>query len=264
MRTDDNGRFQGLHLNEQNRIVVSSPHLDAWPVELTPDQTNVEIRLPQPAAVVINYDIPGAAEKTHVYYQRLSSHGAESERPIWKGIGIEPDVTIKNGQVTTLRSMTPGYYQIFRQKLVSMESVGHYIMMEREFFEIKPGETHTINWNRPVGGARVTATVKWPKEVALQGMMFSVVGQPKKDFGNLDVRNILDGGAVDLETGQFRSALIPPGTYTLDIATQKPISKERLAFSSPIFPEYRKSIEVVIPEGVDEVTLDEIILDGLK
>lgn len=254
--TDAEGRFSGVPVGELNSIAVSADVFDAWSVIVAEDETDVIIELPKPAKVVIDYDITGDDDTAKVFYQYLSPF--YEKKPQWKNVAIERLISIKKGK-TSLASLPAGSYQISRQRLASMGPVGRYVFMEREYFTVKPGETHSIDWRR-TKGARVKAKVTWPKDVNVAGLMYQVVGEPKKDLGGLDSRNILDGAGIDIKTGEIHTTILPPGEYTLEIAAQKPVSKERMMISSPILPSYQQKIPLKIPTDLKEVDLKEIEL----
>jgi hypothetical protein len=253
LTTDESGRFTELRLNGINRVFVSTPLLDAWLVELNDGQTELTITLPQPATVVVNYDIPGASGELGVFH----FHSVNGKR--WHYSLPHRSFKIGKGR-TVLNTLTPGNYRFHRRKLIDMGPVGRYAMNEVRYFEVKPGATHTVNWTRPNGGAVVKARITWPRETDVGGIMYTFRGTPVKDFGNLNDPNQLDAGSIDLKNGKLQSAVLAPGKYTMEISVQLPVTEERQNISSPITPDYIRQIEVTIPEDTNEVILDDIDL----
>ena len=109
--------------------------------------------------------------------------------------------------------------------------------------------------------ASVNAQLKWPDDVVIEGVVYTIAGEPNKDPAGLDVPNVLDGGLVDLATGSLVSIGLSPGDYTLSIEVQKPVSEERLRFSSTIFADHFHQLRFTVPEGAETVVLDDIWLD---
>jgi hypothetical protein len=252
-KTDEHGYFRNLPLTSLMRVAVSTSHLDAWPTKVGEFDTDIVIRLPKPATFVLNYDIPGAPNEVEVGYRNISAVRMDAEQ--WKNVVPERVFTIKRGR-TELKTLSPGFYLLSRRRTVQMKGVGRTIEMGSEYFYIEPGKTRTINWTRPAGGARVKVQLNWPKGTVVAGMYYSLEAEkPRQEVTWMMTRNIVDGGPIDLTNGQLQSAQLAPGKYKLNVRVQLPISNERQLNSSPIFPDYTKTIEVIVPEGKSEIVL---------
>ena len=260
VKTDEDGRFSGLHLSGTNRVAVSSLWLDAWPAKIADNRDRVEIRLPQAAGLGIDCCVPGGDSwEVQVYYQFLTPYMSDGE--LWKNVSSDRTFTTPMGRTDLVR-MPPGHYQIMRRKLAPMGDVAYPIALERQFVHLEPGAAPEIDWYHKDRGARVKSTVHWPENETLTGVMYRITSRtPNKDFGGLEVANDLDGGVVNLETGKLYSSPIPAGDYVLTIEAQRPVSPERLRISSPIFPDFTKSIEITVPElNGKEFVIDDVAI----
>jgi len=79
----------------------------------------------------------------------------------------------RHGGKLSLAALPPGKYQICRQVMNRLGEIGTSAMLDREFFEIKAGETKTIRWVRDKG-ARLRGKITWPAGTSLAGIVVSV------------------------------------------------------------------------------------------
>ena len=262
--TDAQGRFTGFRVPADGRLAVSCLEIDAWPFTVETFDTNVVLALPEPAGIKIHYGIDGAPETTEVFYQCLNNHlGEPEEVERWKRLTSDRTFEIKQG-TTILRTLPPGRYQIARFINLNYGSIGRSLWLDHEFIELKPGEVRILHWQQQ-GGAKVKATLEWPKDIPVDGISYAIVSKKSgKDFGGLDVVQRADGGMVNLETKAIRTASIAPGSYQLRLTLQKPIPKERLMMSGLIGPDFTLERDFEVPIGSDEIDLGKIVLEGLR
>ncbi len=113
--TDANGRFtlSGGNGTEQ-RVVVASPdgQLFAVAPKVAPDR-DVTISLPQPATLIVRYDIPDDAPVTRINFN-YETHNPDPA--VWTNLSLGVRPAITNGQETMLTNVTPGTYHFMRGK----------------------------------------------------------------------------------------------------------------------------------------------------
>ena len=140
------GRFE-LPTGEAKSLAVSHAKFDAWPAAI-PASGEVTIRLPEPARVEIELDIDGADKESVIFYQLLTQG-----MPEFAGLRLARDVKIANPGKLSLAALPPGKYQLCRTVMNHLGEIGMGAMLEREFFELKAGETKAIDFVREQGRA---------------------------------------------------------------------------------------------------------------
>jgi hypothetical protein len=83
------------------------------------------------------------------------------------------ELPLKNGESLSLDSLPPGNYQICREVTNRMPEIGVGAMLDRQFIELKAGETKKIRFVREKG-ARLRGNVALPEGVKLQGVVVAV------------------------------------------------------------------------------------------
>jgi beta-lactamase regulating signal transducer with metallopeptidase domain len=247
VRTDEQGRFE-LPTGEGKTLAVSHAKFDAWPAAI-PESGDITVRLPEPARVEINLDIDGAGEESVIFYQLLT-HLA----PEFGALESTRHVKIANPGKLLLDAMPPGKYQLCRRP-------GR--MLDREMFELKPGETKTIDYVRKTG-ARVRGKVTWPAETKLASIVVSVVGETtlKSPFDQFQWNNVFASLSPD-EDGTFLTERIPPGTYQLQAYAFLPLTPEQQRRTGAIAPSFHAQIKIEVP--VDgELKVEDLALKAVR
>lgn len=267
-QTDSQGNFSDLVLSESRLVAVSSPSFSLWTYLLTDDEFDednpeIKIQLPQPGTLIINYDQQGAPEPGTLLLQFLSYQLGES----WKGVQLEQtELEIGKGQFK-LEGLPPGPYQVYRSETVMFTQIGMTVPVNRTFFEIEAGKTITLDWTTLELGTQLLGKVSWDPTIELQGIGFRIekkTAETVEGGGRSDWPFNVDGGKIDMDSGEFKSIKIPPGKYTIHISAYKPIPEERMMMSGRIGPSYTKTIEIEVPEEAPDVTDLEIKLDQLQ
>jgi hypothetical protein len=227
--TDDAGKFE-LPAGEAKRVAVSHSSLDAWPATI-PAEGPVKITLPEPARVEVTMDIDGADKDARVFYQLLTQ-GVEE----FVGLQSTRETKIANGGKLTLAALPPGRYQFCRMVTNRLREFGSQPMLERQFMELKSGQTTKINWVRE-RGARVRGKVTWPADRALDGVIVSIRAEKdeKDPFDGHDWRTVY-ASHVAAADGTFLTERIAPGSYLVKAEAyepRKPEDRARLGHTAP-------------------------------
>jgi hypothetical protein len=258
--TDDAGRFE-LPAGEAKVVAISHTSFDAWPTAI-PDEGPVKIVLPAPARVEVELAIDGADKESKVFYQLLS--GAT---PQFRELQLQSmrELPIANGGKVTLAALPPGKFQICRMLTHRTPEFGMSAMLDREFFEIKAGETKSIRWVRD-SGARLRGKITWPEGTVLSGTIVSVIA-PKAEKDPIEGHDwqTTYSSLLAAADGTYLTERVSPGTYLLRAQAYVPMTPEersspRLGLRGPAF---QAEMKIDVPaEG--EVTLPDLALKPLK
>jgi beta-lactamase regulating signal transducer with metallopeptidase domain len=240
--TNDAGQFE-VAAGGAERVAVSYTGLALWPA-MIPDEGDLTIRLPEPARVEVELDIDGAFGESKVFYQFLTHLDKE-----FANLQSSREFTMKNPGQLSLAGLTPGRYQICRQVMNHLGEIGIGAMLDREFFEIAPGETKTIRFVREKG-ARLKGRVTWPEGVTLMGTVVSVRSKESKKgpFDDFDWETEYSS-QVALGDGSFITERIPPGKQRITAEAYIPLTPEQRFRTGIIGPTYRAEVEVDVPES---------------
>ncbi len=251
VKTDDQGRFE-IPAGEAKFLAVSHVAFDAWPAEI-PASGDLTIRLPEPARVDIELNIDGANQESSVFYQLLTH-----ERPEFAGLQASRAVPISNPGKLSLPALPPGQYQFCRQVSSRIGELGFGGMLDREFFEIKSGETKAIRYVRDKG-ARLRGRAVGPAGTKLMGILISVQGTTSvkgpfdRDFGTTY------SSQAAAEDGSFLTERIPPGKYVVTAAAYTPLTDEQRFRTGIIPPTFNVEVTVEVPaEG--ELAIPDLVL----
>ena len=207
-RTDAQGKFE-LSAGGVDRIAVSDTSFDAWPVTLPEDpKERVLVRLPEPASVIVTYDIDGGVDEEVIFFQSLRHRD-----PLWRGLEITGKVPIKRGAKQVITALPPGPYQFARTRPIRIKNMGIGLFRDRSFVQLKPGETRTIDYQRE-NGTRLTGKVITPEGAALSGTIVTVRAT-EKTVDPVDGKDwLIDyAGVAAAEDGSFSTERVPPGRY---------------------------------------------------
>ncbi|MBC7820334.1 MAG: hypothetical protein IAG10_25910, partial [Planctomycetaceae bacterium] len=245
-----------LPAGEAKKLAVSGRAIDAWPTDIAAEG-DTTIRLPEPAKVEIELDIEGADKDSNIFFQLLVSH-----MPGFEGVRLENTLPIANGGKLTLPALPPGKYQFCRTVTNRLGMIGTGAMLERQFLELKPGETKTINYVR-AKGARVRGKLTLPAE-KLMGIAVSISSE-KAEKDPFDKREWTTTFASQTaaEDGSYLTERLAPGTYTLSASAYTPLTPEQQSRTGLIRPTYGASAKIEVPES-GELVVPELKLERLR
>ena len=252
VRTDADGRFE-LLAGEAKSLAVSHANFDAWPAAI-PAEGEVTIRLPEPARVDIELAIDGADKESVIFYQLLTQG-----RPEFAGLRLERDVKIANPGKLSLAALPPGRYQLCRTVMNHLGEIGIGAMLERQFFELKAGETKAINFVREKG-VRVRGKVTWPADTKLMGIVISVRSE-KAEKSPFDEHEWTTAYASQTAAadGTFLTERIAPGKYLLVAEAYTPLTPEQRFRTGLIRPSHRAQVTIDVPAD-GELKVDDLAL----
>ena len=252
VRTDEQGRFE-VPTGEAKSLAVSHARFDAWPTAI-PAKGDVTIRLPEPARVEIDMAIDGADKESVIFIQFLSHLN-----PDFAGVRLEREFKMDNPGKFSLAALPPGKYQLCRQVMNRLKEIGTGAMLERQFFELKAGETKSIRYVRDKG-SKIRGKVTWPANTKLMGIVVSVRSE-KAEPSPFDKHEWTTSYASQTaaEDGTFLTERIAPGKYLLVADAYTPIPEEDRFRTGVIGPSHRAEIKIEV--GTDgELTVPDLVL----
>lgn len=251
-RTDSQGKFE-LPIGDARALAVTHATFDAWPAEI-PAKGDVTIRLPQPAKVEVDLAVDGADKESVIFYQLLTEGRKE-----FAGLRLERETRMANPGKLTLASLPPGRYQLCRSVMNHLGEIGFGAFLDRQFFELKAGESKSIDFAREKG-ARVRGKVTWPAETKLMGIVVALKSEKaeKSPLEGHEWTTVYASHTADAD-GKFLTERVAPGKYVLAASAYVPLTPEQRFRTGVILPSFRAQITIEVPaEG--ELTVPDLAL----
>ncbi len=200
------------------------------------------VRLPRPARVDIELAIDGADKESIIFYQLLTESRTE-----FPGLRLERNVKMVNPGKLSLAALPPGRYQLCRSVSNHLGEIGTGAMLERQFFELKAGETKFIHFVREKG-ARVRGKATWPADTKLMGIVISVRSEKaEKSPFNAHEWTTTYASQTAAADGTFLTERIAPGKYLLVADAYTPLTPEQRFRTGVIGPSHRAQITIDVP-----------------
>jgi len=247
-KTDHDGRFTLRGSGQTTtRVLVSHESLHAWLTRVPKAGVKLTIRLPQPATIIVRYDIPGAAKTGDICL-----HLKLREMPEWLRKVDYAAHTLhapQKGKVV-LRNLTPGPYEIFRSTDAGghVKGVNHLLDTRcgRRRVELKSGQTVNVDFIRKTGVAIVGSVSGLAANGCGRAFIRVEESGPRAGFKGDWEPTLLDHISTGPD-GKFKTSRIPPGRYTVvaDAYAPDPSTLGRSGFHQPTFV---GSTRVTVPE----------------
>jgi hypothetical protein len=256
------GRFE-LPIGEAKSLAVSHAAFDAWTAAI-PDKGDITIRPPEPARLEIDLNIDGADKESVIFYQLLTQH-----RPEFAGVRSLRGLKIANPGKLSLTALPPGKYQLSRNVTNDLPGiVTPGAMLDRQFFELKAGETKSIDFVRETG-ARIRGKITWPADTKLAGIVVSIQSETpeKSPFDDYEWTPTYASQTAAAD-GTFLTERIPPGTYLLAARAYTPLTpgppeqRSRLGFGR-VAPSFHAQVKIEVP-AEDELTVPDLPLKPIR
>jgi hypothetical protein len=149
--TDASGRFALRPLGgfEMKAVVVSSDGHFIWPVHLPEAGQELKITLPQPASLLVRYDIPGDPPESALLLTLIIR---DREMPLWENVNSQLSPTVPNHKQTLLTNLTPGTYLCIRFKTLPGDAErGYTNILDHQTLLLEPGWTQEVDLVRLTG-----------------------------------------------------------------------------------------------------------------
>ncbi|NQU20499.1 MAG: HEAT repeat domain-containing protein [Candidatus Nealsonbacteria bacterium] len=249
VRTDAEGRFEIDGRGEDSKaIFVTAPSLYVWRADLPEPGQEAIIRLPEPAKLLINYDIEGGSPAAQVRIELRTW-----DMPKWKAlVDVVRWVDVKPGEDgVVIDNLPPGVYDISRIKHIRTAASGRDMMLDRQKkLTLASGKTTVYDFVRKKG-TPITGEVVGLPEKGVAGVYLSVRDQRASgDPRNRDDWKLrtFDGLALE-DNGPFKTERISPGKYKVVVEAYRQETREEMARSGMRLPKWTGTAEVDVPES---------------
>jgi hypothetical protein len=259
--TDSVGRFTlpGGNGTEQKVLVASADgHMAGIDPKVGPDH-EAAVSLPQPATLIVRYDIPDDAPVAQVI---LNFESFKLDPALWKDVSLGLNPLVTNRAELVLTNLLPGPYHLMRRKTLTVGGTARggrarggsasgpasrgqrIVWLEDSSLSLEPGQTQQVNWVRPSGQA-IRGQVDGIAETGAPGAYIYVFSS---ESTNTPADMVIHDRPLDAltcgEDGQFQTAQLPPGAFTL----------VALAFKEPASPVSRGEPDFVGSVNVAIIT----------
>lgn len=250
--TDAEGRFvlEGAGERARDSIVVLAPHLHAFLLpslshgKTTAHVANLQLSLPEPATLVLRYDIPGDLDEAEIRAQL-----ATWDMPEWRGkLECTQRVSVEQGGEVVLSNLLPGTYDISRDKgLRASRELGHTAMCDRQTMVLGSGERQIVEFVRK-RGARVSGRVLGLEKTAgWKAIVYIREADASGDPMGQDWQQTTFDGQVTGEDGNFETALLEPGEYLAVAHVYKPLTEQQRHSTGWILPSLVGTARFTVP-----------------
>jgi RNA polymerase sigma factor (sigma-70 family) len=243
--TDAEGRFSlsGVGGAEQ-KVVVVSDVVQAWPVPITEPGQEMKIVLPEPATLVVRYDIPGDTEQAQIWLETASW-----EMPGWAGIRADTQPFVSNQFQIVLTNLAPATYDFARDKRLMAAGEFDSAFCERATLVLQSGQVQNVDWVRATGFP-VTGEITGFQDAGFTAAFIKVrpAGVTGAIFDEAEGKLPTYDLVACEKDGRFQTARLSPGTYTLVAEAYRPIAPEEEN-------EMRMRTRMAMPIGTAQVTV---------
>ena len=214
--TDAAGHFslRGVWGNQPRIIVVSEDGQMVQPVPCLGPGHDLKITLPEPATLVVRFDILGDVPET---YFDLSFRTNGLELPLWEYITVKMTPKVSNGGQIVLSNLTPGIYDFSRDRMGEFGDSAEFVSSDHQSLVLESGRIQQVLLVRSAG-ERVKGLVTGFVPSTNLPEAYIYVGSATAIKSPVDFKSPLRPcfDAVELsQDGTFRTALLGPGNYTL-------------------------------------------------
>lgn len=245
--TGKDGRFalSGAGTGKE-KIVVSTASLHVWLAPVGKLGEDVTIRLPEPAKLALAYDIEGDA-KVGEFRLELKTW----DMPQWRGAVMSVrKPKVPNGGEAPVEGLTPGVYDLVRMKQLRVGDTGRGVLCDRATLRLEPGRTQRADFVRKTGSP-ITGDVLGLKAAGAPGAFIYV--KPAEANGDPYSRDEWKLRTFDAATckvdGRFKTARIPPGSYTVIANAYKPEPQTGVVRTGWRLPDFIGTAKVTVPQA---------------
>ncbi len=253
--TDSAGRFVLSGVGQTDRtIVVMCDSLQFFQVTNTTPDAEMRITLPEPASLTVRYDIPYDLPEARVELDYLVNGVLE---PVsWDAFEIQHHPFISNHGSFTLTNLPPGTYHFIRMKKLSAGDMELGKPIEQIRIALESGQDKSIELVRtngfPVRGSVIGVTNTEAAGVLLYVQSSEATSLPWEPA--MMMQRTFDALTCGKD-GEFQTALLEPGTYSITAEAYKPETPEfagsegqhvRVFRSGIRLPDYVGSVNVTV------------------
>ena len=213
--------LQGGNGTEQ-RVVAASA--DGQMVGVAPKVDpghEAKVTLPQPATLVVRYDIPDDAPVAQLFLNFLPQ---ELDPAVWKGISLNLGPTVTNHGELVLTNLTPGPYRLARRKMLSVGGTARsgggvgpgmrIAWLLEETLALESGQTKRVDLVRSTGQSVHGEVAGITEASALGAYIYAFSSQTTNGPAGMLTHDLPLDALTCGKDGLFQMALLEPGAYT--------------------------------------------------
>jgi hypothetical protein len=204
----------------------------------------MKIVLPEPATLVVRYDIPGDTEQAQIWLETASW-----EMPGWAGIRADTQPFVSNQFQIVLTNLAPATYDFARDKRLMAAGEFDSAFCERATLVLQSGQVQNVDWVRATGFP-VTGEITGFQDAGFTAAFIKVrpAGVTGAIFDEAEGKLPTYDLVACEKDGRFQTARLSPGTYTLVAEAYRPIAPEEEN-------EMRMRTRMAMPIGTAQVTV---------
>jgi hypothetical protein len=202
------------------KVVVVSDAVQMWPIPITEPGREMKIVLPEPATLVVRYDIPGDTEQAQLRLELEKT----SKMPDWGGITAVTQPLVSNQCQIVLTNLAPGTYDFYRKKHLSVGDNGFGAALDHATLELQDGQVQDVDLVRATGFP-VAGEITGFQDSGYPAAFIQVrpPGVTGAYFDPAEMKLPFYDAVACEKDGRFQTARLSPGTYTLvAVAIQPP------------------------------------------
>jgi hypothetical protein len=241
--TDAEGRFalRGAGTPGE-RVVVSADTLQFWFAPEAEPGKELKITLPEPATLIVCYDIPDDVPKTQLRLQLKTwelSHVKE--------VTCIQEPTVMNQSRIVLTNLAPGTYDLARPKMLRVGTEAHGLFCDRLTVVLQAGQTQRVDFVRATGHPIRGEVVGLKDANAPVAFIYVRSAEATGDPRRIEERMLplFDAVTCD-EAGRFSTARLEPGTYTIVVEAFIPEPHSHTIDTGIRLPDYIGTAKVTV------------------
>ena len=154
--SDSAGRFTlpGGDGTEQRVVAASADGHLFWVTPGADPSREIMVSLPQPATLIVRYDIPGDLPAARL---NLNFEPYKLDPVLWTNLSFGLNLTVTNRGEIVLTNLTPGPYRLLRGKMLAVGTGGRggrggrSAMLDQSSLALEGGRTHRVDLVRSTG-----------------------------------------------------------------------------------------------------------------
>ncbi len=242
--TDAEGRFalRGVGRGKQKIVVVSADGLPVWIAGKTEPGQELKITLPEPATLIIRYDITDDVPQTKLQLQLKTK-----DMPGWKGGAFLRQPTVTNRGEVVVAGLPGGTYDLARTKLLRVGTKALVAAYGRSTVVLQAGQTHHVDFLRATGFP-VRGRIAGLAKAKVPGAFIYVrSAEASGDPSKIEewFLPLFEAMTCD-EAGYFSTARLEPGAYTFVAEAFLPETSSQAFRTGLHLPDYIGTAKVTV------------------
>lgn len=251
--TDADGRFAvpGGDGTGEKLVVAASDGQMISVAPLSGAGRELKLTLPQPGVIIVRYDIADDSPEAELHLRLVAG---QLDAPAWKDFSSTLKPTVANQGQITLTNLAPGTYDFARTKTLETGDGGRGVSYERRTVVLAAGQTQRVDVVRSAGFSIHGGVTGLADTDALGAYIYVRGGEATGDVRSQWSVPLFDALTCDRD-GQFKTARLEPGTYTVMVEAYEPEPPSRVMTTGIRLPNYAGTAKVTVAADAAPVPL---------